>query len=60
MSQLSVHSPIGDLTISEEEGEIVSLDWGWSPFQEENEILLKTKFYSINILTTKTQLSIYL
>lgn len=44
MSQLSVHSPIGDLTISEEEGEIVSLDWGWSPFQEENEILLKTKF----------------
>lgn len=44
MFQLSVHSPIGDLTISEEEGEIVSLDWGWSPFQEENEILLKTKF----------------
>jgi len=44
MSQLLVHSPIGDLTISEEEGEIVSLDWGWSPFQEENEILLKTKF----------------
>ncbi len=44
MSQLSVHSPIGDLTISEEEGKIVSLDWGWSPFQEENEILLKTKF----------------
>lgn len=44
MSQLSVHSPIGDLTISEEEGKIVSLDWGWSPLQEENDVLLKTKF----------------
>lgn len=43
MSQLSVHSPVGDLTISEEDGKIVSLDWGWSPFQEENELLLKTK-----------------
>jgi methylated-DNA-[protein]-cysteine S-methyltransferase len=44
MTQLSVHSPVGDLTISEEDGKIVSIDWGWSPFQEENEILLKTKF----------------
>lgn len=43
MSQLSVHSPVGDLTISEEAGKIVSLDWGWSPFQEKNELLLKTK-----------------
>ncbi len=43
MSQLSVHSPVGDLTISEEDGKIVSLDWGWSPMSEENEILLKVK-----------------
>lgn len=43
MPQLSVHSPIGDLTISEEDGKIVSLDWGWSPFQKENDLLLKTK-----------------
>ncbi len=43
MTQLSVHSPVGDLTISEEDGKIVSLDWGWSPIQKENEILLKTK-----------------
>ncbi|MEZ5757707.1 MAG: methylated-DNA--[protein]-cysteine S-methyltransferase [Emcibacteraceae bacterium] len=43
MSQLSVHSPVGDLTISEEDGKIVSLDWGWSPFQQENEILSKAK-----------------
>ncbi len=43
MTQLSVHSPVGDLTISEEDGKIVSLDWGWSPMSEENELLLKTK-----------------
>tara|TARA_R110002096_G_scaffold436105_1_gene668051 strand:- start:52705 stop:53172 length:468 start_codon:yes stop_codon:yes gene_type:complete len=43
MTQLSVHSPIGDLTISEEEGEIVALDWGWSPFQEETELLQQAK-----------------
>ena len=43
MSQLSVHSPIGDLTISEEDGKIVSLDWGWSSMQEENKLLLRTK-----------------
>ncbi|TNE35666.1 MAG: methylated-DNA--[protein]-cysteine S-methyltransferase [Alphaproteobacteria bacterium] len=29
MAQLSMHSPIGDLTVSEENGFIVSLDWGW-------------------------------
>jgi len=43
MTQLSVHSPVGDLTISEEGGKIVSLDWGWSPIQKENELLIKTK-----------------
>lgn len=39
MPQLSLHSPVGDLTISEEEGFIVSLDWGWSPFQEKSQLL---------------------
>ena len=28
MPQLSMHSPIGDITISEERGEIVSIDRG--------------------------------
>jgi methylated-DNA-[protein]-cysteine S-methyltransferase len=28
MPQLSLHSPCGDLTISEEDGAIVALDWG--------------------------------
>ena len=38
MTQLSFHSPIGDLTLSEADGKIVSLDWGWSPFSEENPV----------------------
>ena len=29
MPQLSLHTPVGDLTIAEEDGFIVSLDWGW-------------------------------
>ncbi len=29
MPQLSLHSPVGDLTVFEEAGAIVSLDWGW-------------------------------
>lgn len=44
MTQLSLHSPVGDLTITEEDDKIVSLDWGWSPMSSENELLLKAKF----------------
>ena len=29
MPQLGVHSPIGDITVSEEDGAIVAIDWGW-------------------------------
>ncbi|MEP3244008.1 MAG: methylated-DNA--[protein]-cysteine S-methyltransferase [Sneathiella sp.] len=44
MPQLSMHSPIGDLTITEEDGAIVSLDWGWIPteWQSETPLLKKT------------------
>ena len=28
MPQLSLHTPLGDLTVSEEDGAIVALDWG--------------------------------
>ncbi len=34
MPQLSLHSPVGDITVFEEDGAIVSLDWGWVPYQE--------------------------
>ena len=43
MTQLSFHSPIGDLTLSETDGKIVSLDWGWSPFSEETPFLARAK-----------------
>ncbi|PHQ66719.1 MAG: cysteine methyltransferase [Sneathiella sp.] len=31
MPQLSLHSPVGDLTVTEENAVIISLDWGWVP-----------------------------
>lgn len=43
MPQLSLHSPIGDLTVSEEAGEIVALDWGWGRDQETTPLLLRAK-----------------
>jgi methylated-DNA-[protein]-cysteine S-methyltransferase len=41
--QLSLHSPIGDLTVSEESGEIVALDWGWGRDQTETPILIRAR-----------------
>jgi len=43
MPQLSMHSPVGDLTISEEDGRIVSLDWGWGMTQTETPLLKKAQ-----------------
>jgi len=31
MNYISLHSPVGDLTVHEDGGEIVALDWGWVP-----------------------------
>ncbi|MAZ03441.1 MAG: cysteine methyltransferase [Sneathiella sp.] len=36
MPQLSLHSPVGDLTVTEEDGVIISLDWGWVPAEWQN------------------------
>jgi methylated-DNA-[protein]-cysteine S-methyltransferase len=44
--QLSLHSPIGDLTVSEDSGEIVALDWGWGRDQTETPVLLRAKIGS--------------
>lgn len=41
--QLSMHSPIGDITISEEAGAIVSLDWGWGRDQARTELLVAAR-----------------
>ena len=39
MPQLSLHTPIGDITVSEEDGAIVALDWGWGGDQGETPVL---------------------
>lgn len=39
MPQRSLHSPVGDLTVSEEDGRVVSLDWGWGAVQDDTPLL---------------------
>lgn len=34
-----MHSPLGDLTLTEEDGAIVALDWGWGRDQDETHLL---------------------
>jgi methylated-DNA-[protein]-cysteine S-methyltransferase len=43
MTQASIHSPIGDLTIFEDNGFIVALDWGWGSEQGVSELLDEAK-----------------
>lgn len=43
MSQISLHSPIGDLSVAEEGGNIVSLDWGWGSAQSKTPLLLEAR-----------------
>lgn len=43
MPQLSLHTPVGDLTVSEEDGHIVALDWGWGRDQQETPLLLRAR-----------------
>jgi methylated-DNA-[protein]-cysteine S-methyltransferase len=40
LPQLSLHTPLGDLTVSEEDGAIVAIDWGWGRDQAETPLLL--------------------
>ena len=39
MPQLSIHAPIGALTISEDDGAIVAVDWGWARDQDPTALL---------------------
>jgi len=39
MPQLSLHSPVGDLSLSEEDGALVALDWGWGRDQTPTPLL---------------------
>jgi methylated-DNA-[protein]-cysteine S-methyltransferase len=37
--QLSLHTPVGDLTVSQEDDHIVALDWGWGRDQTPTDLL---------------------
>lgn len=39
MPQLSLHSQVGDLTLSEDDGAIVAVDWGWGRDQTPTPLL---------------------
>jgi methylated-DNA-[protein]-cysteine S-methyltransferase len=41
MPQLSLHSPIGDITVAEEDGALVSVDWGWVQDQTKTPLLVR-------------------
>ena len=43
MPQLSLHSAIGDLTVAEEDGAIVSVDWGWGRDQSATPLLARAR-----------------
>jgi methylated-DNA-[protein]-cysteine S-methyltransferase len=43
MPQLSLHSPLGELTVSEEDGAIVALDWGRGRDQAPTPLLLRAR-----------------
>jgi methylated-DNA-[protein]-cysteine S-methyltransferase len=36
---LSLHTPVGDLSVAEENGAIVSVEWGWGRDQDETALL---------------------
>lgn len=43
MPQISLHTQVGDLTVSEEAGHIVALDWGWGRDQTETPLLTRAR-----------------
>ena len=43
MATLSMHSPVGDLTLFEEDNSIVALEWGWGSLQMPSPLLSRAK-----------------
>lgn len=43
MSQISLHTPVGDMTLFEADGAIVAVEWGWVPDQEESPVLAEAR-----------------
>jgi methylated-DNA-[protein]-cysteine S-methyltransferase len=40
---VSLHSPFGDLSVCEEDGAVVALDWGWGSVQDETILLRRAR-----------------
>jgi methylated-DNA-[protein]-cysteine S-methyltransferase len=40
---LSLHTPVGDLSAAEDDGAIVSVDWGWGRDQDETALLRRAR-----------------
>ena len=43
MATLSMHSPVGDLTLFAEDDAIVALEWGWGSLQDPSPLLSRAK-----------------
>lgn len=43
MPQLSLHTPLDAITLTEEDGAIVALDWGWGRDQDPTPLLLRAR-----------------
>ena len=43
LPQLSLHSPIGDISVSEESGAVVAVDWGWGRDQDATSLLRRAR-----------------
>jgi methylated-DNA-[protein]-cysteine S-methyltransferase len=43
MPTLSMHSPVGDLTLFAEDEHIVAIEWGWGSIQEPSPLLTRAK-----------------
>ncbi|MBU6419019.1 MAG: methylated-DNA--[protein]-cysteine S-methyltransferase [Proteobacteria bacterium] len=43
MAAISMHSPVGDLTLFAEDDAIVALEWGWGSLQNPSALLRRTK-----------------
>ena len=41
--QLSLHTPIGDISVSEDDGAIVAIDWGWGSQQSPTQLLRRAQ-----------------
>ena len=43
LPQLSLHTPLGPISVSEEDGALVALDWGWGRDQDETSLLRRAR-----------------